>query len=101
MKKTIILDFTDCKYVVDFYERIRKAFGFYEGYNMSLDGLWDLLRTECDADELIIRGEKTLPKDLYEYAQRYHTLYDDFAKKREKDSRRYPKIRLFSYTVED
>ena len=101
MKKVIILDFTGCKYVMDFYERIRKAFGFSKEYNMNLDGLWDLLRTECDADELIIRGEKTLPKDLYEYAQRYHTLYDDFAEKCERDSQMYPQIRPFSYTVED
>ena len=101
MKKVIILDFTGCKYIMDFYERIRKAFGFYEGYNMNLDGLWDMITTDCDADELIIRGEKTLPKELYDYAQRYHKLYDDFVEKCEKDSRIYPQMHPFSYTVED
>lgn len=100
-KKVIILDFTGCKYIMDFYERIRKAFGFYEGYNMNLDGLWDMMTTDCDADELIIRGEKTLPKDLYEYAQRYHTLYDDFAEMCKRENQKYPQIRLFSYKVED
>ena len=101
MKKVIILDFTGCKYVMDFYERIRKAFGFYKGYNMNLDGLWDMITTDCDADELIIRGEKTLPKDLYDYAQRYHKIYDDFIKVRERRCSMYTGLKPFTYRVED
>ena len=101
MKKVIILDFTGCKHVMDFYERIRKAFGFYKGYNMNLDGLSDLLSTECNAEKLIIRGEKTLPKDLYDYAQRYHEIYDDVVKDRERCCRMYSGYKPFSYTVED
>lgn len=57
-KKTITLDLTDCKYLGELHERIRTAFDFPEWYGANLDAFWDLLSSECDADEVIFTGGK-------------------------------------------
>lgn len=60
-KKTITLDLTDCEYLGELHERIRVAFDFPEWYGSNWDAFWDLLRSECDADEVVIIGSDTLP----------------------------------------
>lgn len=62
-KKTIILDLTDCKYLGELHERIRTAFDFPEWYGANLDAFWDLLSSECDADEVILTGVNTMPRN--------------------------------------
>lgn len=64
-KKTVILDLTDCKYLGELHERIRVAFDFPEWYGENWDAFWDLLRSECDAEKLEIKGINTLPKEFY------------------------------------
>ena len=63
-KKTITLDLTDCKYLGELHERIRVAFDFPEWYGANWDAFWDLLRSECDANEVAIIGIDTLPNDF-------------------------------------
>ena len=65
-KKIITLDLTDCKYLGEIHERIRVAFDFPEWYGANWDAFWDLLRSECDADELKIIGINTLSKKFDE-----------------------------------
>ncbi|MBQ2934122.1 MAG: barstar family protein [Clostridia bacterium] len=62
--KIIELDLTGCKYLYDLHERIRIAFDFPEWYGKNWSAFWDLLWSECDADKVVIKGEKTLPKDF-------------------------------------
>lgn len=66
-KKVIILDLTDCKYLGELHERIRAAFGFPEWYGADLDAFWDLLSRESDADEVIIKGVKTVSDERIDY----------------------------------
>ena len=61
--KTIILDLTGCKSLRDIHERIRIAFDFPDWYGKNWDAFWDLLRTECDANTVIIKGKQTIPKN--------------------------------------
>lgn len=63
-KKVITLDLTDCKYLGEVHERIRIAFDFPIWYGANWDAFWDLLRSECDAVEVLIVGFDTLPADL-------------------------------------
>ncbi len=60
-EKIITLDLTDCKYLGELHERIRVAFDFPEWYGANWDAFWDFLRSESDADEVIIIGSDTLP----------------------------------------
>ena len=48
----------------EIHQRIKKAFDFPDFYGENWDAFWDLLRTECDADKIVIIGEETVSKEL-------------------------------------
>ena len=75
--KIIELDLTGCKYLAEIHERIRVAFDFPEWYGKNWDAFWDLIRSECDADKVIIRGELTLPKEFEESLAVMHEILED------------------------
>lgn len=62
----IILDLTDCKYILELHDRIRKAFNFPSFYGRNLDALWDFISEPFSA-EVTVKGSGTLPPDLKEY----------------------------------
>ena len=41
--KTIVVDFSKCKYPLDLHNEIREKFEFPEWYGNNLDALWDML----------------------------------------------------------
>ena len=63
-KKIVTLDLTGCKYLGEIHQRIKEAFDFPDFYGENWDAFWDLLRTECDADKIVIIGEETVSKEL-------------------------------------
>ena len=63
-EKIVTLDLTGCKYLGEIHQRIKKAFDFPHFYGENWDAFWDLLRTECDADKIVIIGEETVSKEL-------------------------------------
>ena len=77
-KKIITLDLTDCKYLGELHERIRIAFGFPEWYGANWDAFWDLLRSECDADEVVILGINTLPVGFENEKAKMETVLERF-----------------------
>lgn len=99
-KKTIILDLTDCKYLGELHERIRVAFGFPEWYGANWDAFWDLLWSECDADEVIVQGTKTLPTKIGVQTLIMFEVLDKKVSEREKYRRLYNDINSFSYKIE-
>ena len=62
--KIIELDLTECKYLFDIHERIRIAFNFPEWYGNNWSAFWDLLRSECDADKVVIKGINGLSNEF-------------------------------------
>ena len=99
-KKIITLDLTDCKYLGELHARIRVVFDFPEWYGANSDAFWDLLRSECDADEVIIYGVNTLPNELKEYMKIIYSVLDKNVAEHEKCHRLYDDIKLFSYRIE-
>lgn len=99
-KKIITLDLTDCKYLGELHERIRVAFDFPEWYGANLRAFDDLLWTECDAEELIIIGEKTLPNELKRIIPKIHQILDKKVMQTENDHMLYDDIKPFSYKIE-
>jgi len=73
--KEIILDFTGCRYIVEFYNIIINAFDFPEWCGCNIDALWDMLR-EPRENYVIIKGIKTMPQDLQEYFHKVHIILD-------------------------
>lgn len=65
-RKTVTLDLTGCRYLLELHNRIREAFDFPDFYGRNWDAFWDLLRSECDANTIIVIGSRSLPQDLKE-----------------------------------
>ena len=63
-EKIVTLDLTGCKYLGEIHQRIKEAFDFPDFYGENWDAFWDLLRTECDANKVVIVGEETVSKEL-------------------------------------
>lgn len=63
-EKIVTLDLTGCKYLGEIHQRIKKAFDFPGFYGENWDAFWDLLRSECDADKIVIIGGETVSKEL-------------------------------------
>ena len=59
MKKIVTLDLTDCRFLGGIHLRIKKAFDFPDFYGENWDAFWDLLWSECDANKIVVIGEKT------------------------------------------
>ncbi len=93
--KTIILDLTGCKNLWDIHERIRIAFDFPEWYGKNWSAFWDLLRSECDAEKVIVRGEKTLDSEYEKHLQIMHKILD-----RNIDWCKQCDFEQFSYVIE-
>lgn len=82
--KTIELDLTGCKYLGEIHKKIQKAFDFPYWYGANWDAFWDLLWSECDANKVLIKGEKSLPNELKKEVEIMHTILErnaEFCKK--------------------
>ncbi len=95
--KTIELDLTGCQYLSEIHERIRIAFDFPEWYGNNWDAFWDLLRSECDSDKLIVKGINTLTKEFDEHIAIFKETLDDYIEFRDK----YTKcgLKAFDYEI--
>jgi len=70
--KIIELDLTGCKTLYEIHERIKDAFCFSEDYGHNWDVFWDRLWGECDADQVIIKGEYSLSKEFDKPLSKMH-----------------------------
>ena len=85
----ITVDLTDCKYVKEFWERIRIGFAFQDHFGKNWSAFWDMLSWECPANKVTIVGANTLPKswkalDGKNYSQKIHELLQENKEDREK-----------------
>ncbi len=92
--KIIELDLSGCKYLDEIHNRIRIAFNFCEDYGRNWDAFWDLLWSECDADQVIIKGECGLPESFNNSIKKMHEVLDDNIKFREDNN-----LEPFSYRI--
>lgn len=100
-KKIITLDLTDCKYLGELHERIRVAFDFPSWYGANWDAFWDLLWSECDADKVIIRGERTMSREFEEQLSIMHKVLTDKVELSANHCKLNNKIKPFSFEIID
>ena len=74
--KIIELDLTGCKYLDEVHDRIRVAFDFPQWYGKNWSAFWDLLWSECDADKVIIKGEKSLLSEFDKSLSKLHEILE-------------------------
>ncbi|RPF43277.1 barstar (barnase inhibitor) [Hydrogenoanaerobacterium saccharovorans] len=80
----ITLDLTNCKHIMEFHQRIKKAFDFPDFYGENWDAFWDLLRSECDADKVVILGEHAMPKEFNVELEKMHEILQQTVEDRKK-----------------
>lgn len=92
--KTIELDLSKCKDLSELHERIKVAFGFPEYYGGNWAAFWDLLWSECDADQVIIIGEETLSEEFIDQLAIMHNVLKDAVEFRKNND-----LAPFSYKI--
>ncbi len=63
--ETITIDFTGAKNWDEVHERISKPLDFPEWYGKNLDALWDLLTGYIAPCNIIIKGTKKFPANIW------------------------------------
>ncbi|MGI6268914.1 MAG: barstar family protein [Candidatus Howiella sp.] len=77
-KKIVTLDLTGRKYLGEIHQRIKKAFDFPDFYGENWDAFWDLLRTECDADKVVVLGEEAVSEELKPSVKMIYEILKEF-----------------------
>ena len=77
MEKISILDLNGVSNLEDLHNRIKKALNFPDYYGKNWNAFWDLLCCECDADKVIVKGEKSLPKELENAVKIMHEILEE------------------------
>lgn len=70
------LDLTNCKSSLEMHERIKKAFDFPECYGENWDAFIDFMKSECDANIIIVVGCNTVSKKLIPYVGKMKELLE-------------------------
>lgn len=74
----IILDFTNCKYLLDLHKELKEKFGFPDYYGENLSALWDCLDNYCNWDLIVyVQGIYELPKEWDEYINKILKIFND------------------------
>ena len=84
-EKIITLDLTGCKYLGELHQRIKEAFDFPDFYGENWDAFWDLLRSECDADKVLVVGGDSVSKELSTSVQTMKGILEEFQELCDKD----------------
>ena len=84
-EKMVTLDLTGCKYLGEIHQRIKKAFDFPDFYGENWSAFWDLLRSECDADKVVVVGGDSVSNELSTSVQTMKGILEEFQELCDKD----------------
>lgn len=71
---TVILDLTNCKYIMELHQRIKEAFQLPEYYGCNWSAFWDSLRFDSPVEYVRIVGEHTVAEPLKTHLDRMHEI---------------------------
>ena len=77
-----VLDFTDCKYLLEMHERIAAALQFPAYYGRNWDAFWDSLIYESPVDYVEICGEHTMAENLRPSLDKMHEILEKVKQRR-------------------
>lgn len=83
-EEIITLDLTGCKYLGGIHQRIKKAFDFPDFYGENWSAFWDLLRSECDSNRIIVLGIQTISEEYRWHIDKMQEILQRFKKERAK-----------------
>ena len=93
-KNPYILDFRNIQYYGEVHKIIKDVMDFPDYYGENWSAFWDLLWSECDADQVIIKGEYSLSKEFDKSLSKMHEALEDNRKFREENA-----LAPFSYKI--
>ena len=93
--KTVELDLTGCKYMMEMHQRIKDALELPDYYGCNWSAFHDMLRGEIDAQQIEIYGEHTLPVEWNEQLSALHEILA-YVK-----SERLQSVEIFGFTIVD
>ena len=93
-RNTAVIDLHGCNYLGEIHGRIKSALNFPAHYGENWSAFWDFLWSECDADKVIIKGERTLPKEFNESIVKMHEILERNAHFRKENS-----LNSFSFEI--
>ena len=74
--QSIILDFSECKYLSEIHSILKAKFDFPEYYGGNLSALWDCLDGYCENNLYVyINGFYKLPKEMDEYKEKMWEIF--------------------------
>ena len=80
--KQVIIDFTNCKSLLDLHTELAQKLDFPDFYGQNLDALWDCLTGFIEVPvNVSFKSINTLPKDLQQYALQVFEVFVDAEKK--------------------
>ncbi len=91
--KTVKLDLTDCKYIMELHQRIKDTFDLPDYYGCNWSAFHDMLRGEIDAQCIEIHGEATLPENWAEQIAMMHEVLKYTQEERQQDGE------IFEYVI--
>ncbi len=62
--KTVVLDLSNCKRLLEMHRRIKEAFEFPDFYGENWPAFYDLMRSDCPAERVLVRGVSTMSESL-------------------------------------
>lgn len=72
------------RFLGEIHLRIKKAFDFPDFYGENWDAFWDLLWSECDANKIVVIGEKTVSKELIPSVEMVNKILQELKEDRKK-----------------
>ncbi|HIQ80963.1 MAG TPA: barstar family protein [Candidatus Scatavimonas merdigallinarum] len=83
-EKIVTLDLTGCKYLGEIHQRIKKAFDFPDFYGENWSAFDDLLWSECDANKVVVLGEKAVSEELKPSIEMINEILQELKEHRKK-----------------
>lgn len=70
------IDLTDCKYLMELHERIKKGLNLEDGYGRNWSAFWDEINRNIKCGFITVKGSETVSKELESSVEKMHEILE-------------------------